>query len=276
MARRRLHGSACSGNIKQKEEAGDMSSIAIASVVFVFVFGSALLGSWVRERLPEHHRDENSLRAVSLGVGMVATLAALVLGLLTASGKSSLDKLNDEFTRIAASVVLLDRALANFGPEAGELRVQLRDDYANAIELIFKEGDRALAKLDRPGKLASAEALQGRIRALAPQNEGQRWLQSRALELSNELSQIRMLAIAHGTSAIPPLFLVILVFWLSIIFAGYGLLTANNGTVAATLLVCALCVSGSIFLVEEMARPFDGMLRISSAAQHAALARLGK
>jgi hypothetical protein len=87
---------------------------------------------------------------------------------------------------------------------------------------------------------------------------------------------MRMLAIAHGTNAIPTPFLVILVFWLSIIFAGYGLLTANNGTVTAALLVCALCVSASIFLVEEMARPFEGILRISSVTQHEALARLGK
>jgi hypothetical protein len=156
------------------------------------------------------------------------------------------------------------------------VRVQLRATYATAIELIFKEGEEAFAKLDQPQRRASVEDLQSRIRGLTPQNDGQRWRQARALELSNELSQMRMLAIAHGGSAIPVPFLVILVFWLSIIFAGYGLLTANNGTVAVALLVCALCVSGSIFLVEEMARPFEGILRISSAPQHDALARLGQ
>jgi hypothetical protein len=253
-----------------------MSPIAIASMVFACVFGSALLGSFVRDRLPERHLAEDSMRAISLGVGMVATLAALVLGLLTASGKSAFDKLNDEFTQTAARLVLLDRALANFGPEAGEVRVQLRATYAAAIELIFNEGEGAFAKLDQPQNRASVEALQSRIRGLAPRDDGQRWLQARALELSNDLAQMRMLAIAQGGNAIPTPFLVILVFWLSIIFAGYGLLTANNGTVAAALLVCALCVSASIFLVEEMARPFDGFLRISSAAQHDALARLGQ
>ena len=253
-----------------------MSPIAIASIVFACVFGSALLGSFVRDRLPEHHLGEDSMRAVSLGVGMVATLAALVLGLLTASGKSSFDKLNDEFTQTAARVVLLDRALANYGPEAEEVRSQLRATYATAIELIFKEGEEAFQKLDQPQRRAGVEALQARIRGLAPQDDGQRWLQSRALELSNDLAQMRMLAIAHGGSAIPAPFLVILVFWLSIIFAGYGMLTANNGTVMAALLVCALCVSGSIFLVEEMARPFEGILRISSAPQHDALSRLGR
>jgi len=253
-----------------------MSPIAISSIVFACVFGSALLGSLVRDRLPERHLAEDSMRAISLGVGMVATLAALVLGLLTASAKSSFDKLNEDLAQTAAKVVLLDRALANYGPEAQEVRGGLRETYAAAIELIFREGEQAFAKLDQPRRLATVEDLQARIRALAPKNEGQRWLQSRALELSNDLSQMRMLAIAHGGNAIPTPFLVILVFWLSIIFAGYGLLTANNFTVHAALLVCALSVSGSVFLVEEMARPFEGILRISSAAQHDALARLGQ
>jgi len=253
-----------------------MSSLAIASIVFACVFSSAMLGSFLRDRLPEHHRGEESLRAVSLGIGMVATLAALVLGLLTASGKSSLDKLGDELTQIAAKVVLLDRALANYGDEAREIRGELRSAYAAVIELIFKEGEKGVEKLDSPGRSFGVEVLQARIRALRPQDEDRRWLQARALVLSNDLAQMRTLAIAHGASAIPMPFLVVLVFWLSIIFAGYGLLTANNLTVAAALLVCALCVSGSIFLVEEMARPFDGILRISSAPQHEALSRLGR
>jgi hypothetical protein len=192
-----------------------MGPLAIAAMVFACVFGSAMLGCWIRGRLPGHHLEENSLRAVSLGVGMVATLAALVLGLLTASGKSAFDKLTDDFTQTAARVVLLDRALAGFGPEAKEVRGKLRVTYATAIELIFREGEEAFSKLDQPQRLA-------------------------------------------------------------IIFAGYGMLTANNRTVTAALFVCALCVSGAIFLVEEMARPFDGMLRVSSRPQHEALARLGR
>ena len=111
---------------------------------------------------------------------------------------------------------------------------------------------------------------------LVPRNESQHWLQARAPDLGNDLGQIRSLVIAQNASSIPTPLLVILVLWLGVIFAGFGLLTANNWTVVAALFVCALSVSASIFLVEEMSRPLEGLLRISSAPQLDALSHLGK
>jgi hypothetical protein len=49
-----------------------------------------------------------------------------------------------------------------------------------------------------------------------------------------------------------------------------------NATVFITLLICALAVSSAIFLVLELDRPFDGMLRISSEPVRNALEQLGK
>ena len=114
-----------------------MSSLVIALIVFVCIFGSELVGYYLRARLPEHHLSEDSLRAVSLAVDLVATLAALVRGLLTASAKSSFEKIGDEFRQTAAKVVLLDRALANYGPESKEARDLLYNNYATVINLIF-------------------------------------------------------------------------------------------------------------------------------------------
>lgn len=253
-----------------------MGSLGTALIVFVCVFGSALVGCYLRARLPGHHLSEDSLRAVSLAVGLVATLAALVLGLLTASAKSSFDKIDDEFRQTAAKVVLLDRALANYGPESKEARDLLRTIYASVIKLVFSTDGSGLAKLDAPQRLAGLEKFQSMLRDLAPRNESQRWLQARALDLSNDLAQIRSLVIAQNASLIPIPLLVILVLWLGVIFAGFGVLTANNLTVGATLFVGALSVSCSIFLVEELSRPLDGLMRITSAAQLEALSHLGE
>ena len=253
-----------------------MSSLAIASIVFACVFGSAFVGFYLRSRLPEHHLSEDSLRAVSLAIGLIATLAALVLGLLTASAKSSFDKIDDGFRQVAAKVVLLDRALANYGPESKEARDLLRSTYTSAIELVFSGDGAGLEKLDAPHRLAGLEKFQAMVRELVPRNESQRWLQAHALELGNDLAQIRSLVIAQNSGSIPTPLLVILVLWLGVIFAGFGLLTANNLTVVAALFVCALSVSGSIFLVEEMSRPLDGLMRLPIEPQLDALSHLGK
>ena len=120
------------------------------------------------------------------------------------------------------------------------------------------------------------EQFQAKVREFAPRNDAQRSLQSRALELSNDLAQMRWLLIAQGEGSIPTPFLVVLILWLAIIFTGFGLLSAKNATVVAILFVCALSVSGSIFLIEEMDRPLDGLMKISSAPLRTALAHLGQ
>jgi hypothetical protein len=231
---------------------------------------------FLRTSLPEHHLSEDTTGVVKLGTGLIATLAALVLGLLIASAKTSFDRIKDEVTQGAAIVVQLDRTLAQYGPETKEARDLFRSAVASVIELLFSEKGSGLAKLDAPERLARMEQIQAKLRELAPRNDAQRSLQSRALELSNELAQMRWLLIAQGEGAIPTPFLVVLVFWLAIIFAGFGLLSAKNATVVAMLVVCALSVSGAIFLIEEMDRPLEGLMKISGAPLRKALTHLGQ
>jgi hypothetical protein len=114
------------------------------------------------------------------------------------------------------------------------------------------------------------------FRELAPQNDVQRLLQLEALARGHDLLQTRWMMIEPGYAAIPTPFLVVLVFWLAILFAGFGLLSANNRTVIATLFVCALSVAGAIFLIEDVAHPLEGLMQISSAPARSALSHLGQ
>ncbi len=253
-----------------------MSSLTIASIVFMCVFGSALVGLFLRTSLPEHHLSDDSTGVVKLGTGLIATLAALVLGLLIASAKTSFDKVKDEVTQSAAKVVQLDQTLAHYGPETKEARDLLHVAVASAIELIFSEEGSKLTKLAAPERLARMEQIQVTLRELTPRNDVQRSLQVHALGLVNDLAQMRWLLIAQGEGAIPTPFLVVLVLWLTIIFAGFGLLSAKNATVVAILVVCALSVSAAIFLIEELDRPLDGLMKISGAPLRNALAHLGQ
>jgi ABC-type amino acid transport system permease subunit len=251
-----------------------MNASAIASIVFVCVFGGGMLGLYLRALLPEHHLKEESTGVVKLGTGLIGTLAALVLGLLIASAKSNFDRISDDVAQNAAKVVLLDRALAGYGPETNEARDLLRRAFAATVE-VFSDGGPVLAKLDAHQRVARFEQVQGKLRELTPRNDAQRLLQSRALELSNDLQQMRWLLIEQGQGSIPTPFLVVLVLWLVIIFAGFGLVSANNATVVTTFLLCALSVSGSIYLIEELNSPLDGLLKISSAPLQNALNHLG-
>ncbi|KAE8753342.1 DUF4239 domain-containing protein [Paraburkholderia madseniana] len=251
-----------------------MSSLVVALIVLVCVFGCGLLGLGLRTFLPDHHLSEDSTAIVKLGAGLMATLAALVLGLLIASSKVSFDRLNDEFTQTAATVVLIDRTLADYGPETKEARELLRSTYASAVDQFYSEGGGGKADVDAPESLERMVQFQQKLRELAPRNDMQRMVQSEALARNHDLAQARWILFRPGEGAIPTPFLAVLVLWLGILFAGFGLVSANYRTAFATLFVCALSASGAIFLIEDIAHPLEGMMQISRMPARIALSHL--
>jgi len=243
--------------------------------VLASVFGSGLLGLYLRSVLPEQHLQEDSVGMVRLCTGVIATLAALVLGLLVAGAKGNYDRVTDEVTEAAAATVLLDRTLAQFGPQTTEARSLLRTAVASALDSVFAPRGRGAADLDDPRRLAVGERLQTEIRNLTPENDVQRTLQAHALELSNEVAKMRLLTINQAQGSIPAGFLVVLVFWLAIMFAGFGLVTSKNPTVIVTLLLGALSLAGAVFMIEELNRPLEGLVKVSGAPLRYALVHMG-
>jgi hypothetical protein len=255
-----------------------MSLLVVALIVLVCVFGSGMLGLGLRTFLPDHHLSDDSTAIVKLGAGLMATLAALVLGLLIASAKVSFDRLNDEFMQTAATVIIIDRTLADYGPEAKDARELLHHIYASAVELFYSggRGGDGKANVDAPESLTRMVQFQQKLRELAPRNDMHRMLQSEALARSHDLAQTRWILFRPGQGAIPTPFLAVLVLWLGILFAGFGLVSANNRTAVATLFVCALSVSGAIFLIEDIAHPLEGLMQISRTPAQIALSHLGQ
>ncbi len=253
-----------------------MSSLAVASLVFVCVFGSALIGLFLRPTLPKPPTGEDALDVVRTGTGLIATLAAVVLGLLIASASASFDKTKDEVSETAAKVVQLDRVLADYGPETKEARALLRDIFGSMLETVFPEKGYGLPKIDDPERRAKFEHLQAMLNALTPRNDAQRSLQSRAVDVFDQMAELRWLVIVQGESALPAPFLIVMVLWLAIIFAGLGLLSTKHPAVIAILVIWALSVAGAILLIDEMSRPLEGFMRISSAPLRNALIHLGQ
>ncbi len=235
-------------------------------LVFLCTFGGALLGMWLRTTLPEHHLDAESRDVVKVGVGLIATMTALVLGLVLASAKSSYDAVDSTVKTAAVQVLTLDRLLARYGPEAGEIRKALQHGLGARIDMVWPQGSSQPARLDpmRSGAGVQAEALPNAIRALTPRDDAQRALQSRALDLAEVILQARWLVFAGTEASVPLPFLALLIFWLTITFTSFGLFAPRHATVLVVLFVCALSVASAVFLILEMETPFDGLLKVSA------------
>jgi hypothetical protein len=249
-----------------------MSANSIGWTVLTCVFGGALLGMALRLMLPEHHLSADSKDVIKLAMGLTATMSALVLALLIASAKGSYDAQRNEITQLSANVVLLNRMLIHYGPETKDARQLLRDSVSDMTARIWPQENSRPAALDS----TRGDALFDEIQGLSPKNDGQRTLQEQALRMVIDLAQTRLLLLEQGGSSIPKPFLMLLVFWVTIIFLSFGLFAPRNATVIATLLRCALSVSGAIFLILELDQPFMGIIQISSAPMHSAAIQIGR
>jgi hypothetical protein len=253
-----------------------MNALVIGGIVFGCVFGGAMLGMSLRSVLPKQHLSDESKDAIKVSTAMVATLAALVVGLLTASAKSSFDGKETEMTQMVANIIVLDRTLAEYGPEAAEIRTQLRQVFATRLEAIWPDERTEKVDPDAIGRGLGFETIQRRLLDLAPQTDAQRWLKSTALQITSQMAQTRWLVFQQIGSSIQWPFLAILVFWLSLIFASFGLFAPRNGSVIAALFACALSVSCALYLIIQMDQPYTGLIKISSAPARAALTQLGR
>jgi hypothetical protein len=250
-----------------------MRSITLTLITFVVVFGGALFGSALRAVLPRHHLDEQSKDAVKLGVGLIATMAALVLGLLVASAKSSFDTQNSELTEMSSRIVLLDRVLSHYGPEAQSARDDLRQSVVRVVDSLSSRGT---AERSIFGTDFSDEALYDKIESLSPPDDRRRAIRDQAMSILMSLGQTRWLLAEQTVNSVSLPLLIVLIFWLTIIFISFGLFAPRNATVAASLVVSALSVSGAVFLVLEMYSPYAGLIRVSGAPLRAALTHLSR
>ena len=184
--------------------------------------------------------------------------------------------MNTRITQTSATIIILDRTLAEYGPEAKTAREHLRGNVGTMIHEIWPEertSGSALAAIERGG---ATEAAQAELRKLAPQNDDQRQLLAQARQLTSDISHSRWMLIEEAQSELPHTFLVVLVLWLTILFLSFGLFAPRNATVVVALFICACTMAAAIFLILEMNRPLDGFIKVSSAPLRKSLEHLGK
>jgi hypothetical protein len=253
-----------------------MNPTVVAVITFCFAFGGALLGIWLATsaRWRPMADDHQSKDTIKLAIGLVSTMTALVLGLVTASAKSSFDQMDSAVKQASINLLALDRVLARYGPEAKDIRAQLKAVVESRIETIWPGGASQPPGTARPATSATStvEGLVDSIRGLGPGSELQNALKTRAVELAEDGLQLRWLAMASAETDVPAAFLVIVIFWLTVIFASFGLYAPRNLAATTALVVSALSVAFALFLVLELGSPFSGVISVSDQPLLRALA----
>jgi hypothetical protein len=242
-----------------------MSPIVVAFLVFASSFGAALIGMILHVRLPERHLNSDSREVVKLVMGLIATIAALVLGLLIASAHAGYEQQQTQLQQLSANLILLDQTLETYGPDANAARAALRRAAEETHDSVWG------ANVVQPKNLSSAEVGRlardniDRVQKLRPNTDEQRALQSRAGDLQKEIVFTRLLMVEELQSSIPLPLVAVLVFWICALFLGFGLFADFNATVVVALVAGALSVAGAIFLILEFTAPYTGIMRVSDA-----------
>ena len=252
-----------------------MRAITIASITFVCTFGSALAATVIRSWLPPTHLSRESQDVVRLGIGLVATMTALLLGLVTAAARSTFDSQDAAIRNSAATILTLDRHLARYGPETQPTRDLIRRAVEFRLNATWGTSGRDGQGLTASDATPAVEEVENQILRLSPQTDSQRWFKSEALKLSEEIVKTRWRVLGSG-GAVPFPFLVVVISWLTVTFASFGLYAPRNATVLVVLGVAAISVAAAVFLILELDGPFDGVIRVSSFPFQYAFAHLNQ
>ena len=258
-----------------------MTALGFATVTFICTLSCAWLGMAIRSRLPPPHVSKESQDVIRLGMGLVATMTALLLGLVTAAAKGSYDSQDVAVKNAAAGILTLDRLLARYGPET---RADARAPAAGHRAIASRRRGRRAAPRRSPLDAAlgatpgrpPAEDVEDQILQLTPGNDSQRWFKTEAFKLTEEVLRTRWRLLGSSTGSVPKVFLAVVIFWLAMTFGSFGLSAPRNGTVMTVFVISSLSVAAAVFLILELDGPFTGLLRISEEPFRFALANLGQ
>src|ERR1700756_448386 len=238
------------------------NTVFIGLIVFAVILVGAFVGVKVRDRLPKHHLTDETKNLVSVSTAVVATVSALVLGLLISNANTSFTRLGGQVTALSAEILRLDHMLRRYGADAEPARNMLLQ-YAQHKSADLFPDDRADVRLSNPSTYELLQRLEDMLLALKPANPRDQWWLSQAMALAAKIGNSRWLLAQQVGQGTPKAFVALLVFWLALLFASFGLFAPPNLTSTITLTLCALAVSGAVAIFLELEQGFGGVVRIS-------------
>jgi len=252
---------------------GQKLAVTIAVGSFALILVSIGGGLFLRDKLPDAHLSGDSKDVIRLATALIGTMAAVVVALLFASTRSTYEATNSQVARLTAGVVELDQLLKEYGgPESLALRQALRSDVTSMVAAIWRDDAPVTGELLRP--VTHEETVLYKLRQLEPKTPVQTAIKTRALVVSNDIEQTRLILLAQPPDTLSKPFITVLVLWLCFIFASFSMSAKANPTLVAVLLICGFTAATAIYLVLELGQPFDGLLQLSNKALRHALSPL--
>lgn len=247
-----------------------MDAIKIGIISVTCISSSIFLGLILKRFLPASHLTNDSRDTIKIGAGAIASLTALVIGLLVGSAKTSFDAIDRGIVHFSAKLMHLDRLLMSEGLEAAGIREELKQYVIHTKKLIWPEGG---AHQDLPSFARSTQLdeIRSRISELPARTELQKQLVQEALRVTDDLMQSRWILMEETHGGLPHIFLVVLLLWLFLHYLCFSLIAPNNATAITVLLVCAISMSSAIFMIMELNNPMHGLIQISPASVEKAL-----
>ena len=250
-----------------------LTPVNIGSIVFVIILAGAFAGWAANEYLPANQLTEATRSLVSVSMAIVATISALVLGLLISNTNASFVTRAGEVTALSADILRLEQMLRRYGPETDTARRTLRQYAEHKTADLFPEDSRDV-DLCNPSTYELLQQLEDSLLALEPANSRHRWRLEQAMTLAGKIGDIRWLLAQQSAERTPKAFVGLLTFWLTSLFASFGLFAPHNLVAALALTLCALAVSGAIGMILELEQTFGGLLCISPRPMYSALSIL--
>ncbi|MFM7035420.1 MAG: hypothetical protein ACKOYJ_09630 [Planctomycetia bacterium] len=253
-----------------------MTAVPFTTFVFIATFGAAMLGFAAQRFLPRTYADESTAGSVKVVLGMISVLTTVVFGFITADAKKSFDNAAKIITDTAVRLVSIDRALADFGADAVQIRGEIKQVAEGLITRVNSpEGyvPSARRMVERGEEL---EDLVGKIARLTPQSEMQAKEQARAMELAAGILHDRWVLATERAASSPTVFLLIVLAWLALQFLAFGLFASRNVFVVLATVLASLTVASGMFVVLDLEGPMTGPMRVSTRALEWAVAIMGQ
>ena len=247
-----------------------MNEIVGSIAVFVILCSASFGVMWLCPKLPARHRDDETNTIVRLIANIFAIMTSLVFGLMINSSKGTYETIDRSVHSYATQIILLDRSLRTYGLGAVDARKSLKDYLAAAIE----SPDRANRA---PGSKLAEQRLVGigdQLAAIQPRDDFHLSLITDAQRQYRQIVEQRWSIIEQSEGIIPRPLIVMLIAWLTLIFASFGYRAPFNPVIAGMFIISSGLMAASIYLVLDMDIPFAGAIQISDMPLERALAQL--
>ena len=249
-----------------------MDSLHVTLAAFGVICGGMAFGFIVRRFLREHHLDTRTQDVVKLATGVVASMTAIVLGLLVASAKSGFDAHAADARALVVNIMLLDRSMRGYEPPLNAERQGLAHFVADLRDKLWNENstltdEQIMSQLDR---------IRDKFSRLDPQSAHDKSLNDRILSLTDKATLSASELLLQEPVSVRIQMIVILDTWLAVTFFAFALFAPLNLVSAISLATGAGAVALALFMIIELNAPFQGFIVVSPQTMDHAIAVLSK